>query len=132
MIKYSSELFKILSVDTRIKIIEMLKAKGPLCVNAIAKSLGVTQSAISQHLRILKSMRLVSTKRKGYWIHYSLDEDVLEDCRQKLNKICTCGCRGIICDVPIRETKGNLERYKIQLEKELRRVLGRLEEVKKI
>jgi len=132
MIKYSSELFKILSVDTRIKIIEMLKAKGPLCVNAIAKSLGVTQSAISQHLKILKSMRLVSPKRKGYWIHYSLDEDVLEDCRQKLNKICTCGCRSIICDVPVRETKNNLIRYKNQLEKELGRILGKLEEVKKI
>ena len=111
MIQYSSELFKTLSVDTRIKIIEMLKAKGPLCVNAIAKSIGVTQSAISQHLKILKSMRLVTAKRKGYWIHYCLDEDILEDCRQKLNKICTCGCRSIICDVPITETKGNLERY---------------------
>jgi len=126
MIKYSSELFKILSVDTRIKIIEMLKAKGPLCVNAIAKSLGVTQSAISQHLKILKSMRLVFTKRKGYWIHYSLNEDVLEECRQKMNKICTCGCQSIICDVPIRETKGNLEKYKIQLEKELKRVQRKL------
>jgi len=131
MIKYSSELFKILSVDTRIKIVEMLKAKGPLCVNVIAKSLGVTQSAISQHLKILKSMRLVTAKRKGYWIHYCIDEDVLEDCRKRLNKICTCGCRSIICDVPIRETKGNLEKYKIQLEKELERVQKKLEAMKK-
>jgi DNA-binding transcriptional ArsR family regulator len=90
-VKETAELFKILSVDKRIEIIELLKKK-TMNVNALARRIGVTQSAISQHLRVLKAAGLVNDERKGYWIHYSLDRQTLEKCRQRLNKICTCGC----------------------------------------
>lgn len=89
--KKAAELFKILSVDKRIEIIERLK-KGAMSVNALASALGITQSAVSQHLRILKAASLVNNVRKGYWTLYSLDADALEKCRQRLNRICTCGC----------------------------------------
>ncbi len=89
--KESAELFKILSVDKRIEIIELLK-KTPMSVNAIADVLRITQSAVSQHLRVLKSASLVKDERQGYWIYYSLNRDVLEKCRQRLNRFCTCGC----------------------------------------
>jgi len=89
--KEAAESFKVLSVDKRIEIIELLK-KGPMSVNDIAKVLGTTQSAVSQHLRVLKGAGLVSDKRQGYWIYYSLNRDVLEKCRQRLNRVCTCGC----------------------------------------
>jgi DNA-binding transcriptional ArsR family regulator len=91
--KEAAELFKILSVDKRIEIIELLK-KEPMSVNAIAEVLGVTQSAVSQHLRVLKSAWLVKDERQGYWIFYSLNREVLESCRQRLNRVCTCGCGG--------------------------------------
>ncbi len=91
--KEAAELFKILSVDKRIEIIELLK-KEPMNVNALADNLGVTQSAVSQHLRVLKAIGLVNDERQGYWIYYSLNRDVLEKCRQRLNRICTCGCLG--------------------------------------
>ena len=91
--KESADLFKILSVDKRIEIIELLK-KEPMNVNSLADNLGVTQSAVSQHLRVLKAAGLVVDKRQGYWIHYSLNKDALEKCRQRLNRICTCGCLG--------------------------------------
>jgi len=90
-VKETAELFKILSVDKRIEIIELLKKK-TMNVNALARRIGVTQSAVSQHLRILKAAGLVNDERKGYWINYSLDRQTLEKCRQRLNKICTCGC----------------------------------------
>ncbi|MBI5809643.1 MAG: winged helix-turn-helix transcriptional regulator [Deltaproteobacteria bacterium] len=91
--KEAAELFKIFCVDKRIEIIELLK-KEPLSVNAMAKALGVTQSAVSQHLRVLKGAGLVKDERRGYWIYYSLNRDALEKCRQRLNRICTCGCLG--------------------------------------
>lgn len=87
----TAELFKILSVDKRIGILELLK-KGVMSVNAIAKALAVTQSAVSQHLRVLKSAGFVNGQRRGYWIYYSLDRNTLEKCRQRLNRICVCGC----------------------------------------
>ena len=91
--KEAAELFKILSVDKRIEIIELLK-KADTSVNAMAEALGITQSAVSQHLRVLKAAGFVKDKRQGYWIYYSLNKDVLEKCRQRLNRICTCGCLG--------------------------------------
>lgn len=89
----AAELFKILSVDKRIEIVELLK-KEPMSVNALAEALKITQSAISQHLRVLKGAGLVKDERQGYWIYYSLNRDTLEKCRERLNRICTCGCLG--------------------------------------
>ncbi|MHB1325190.1 MAG: ArsR/SmtB family transcription factor [Thermoleophilia bacterium] len=89
--KESAELFKILSVDKRIEIIELLK-KEAMNVNSMAKALRITSSAVSQHLRVLKSAGLVRDERKGYWVYYSLDRDTLEKSRERLNRICTCGC----------------------------------------
>lgn len=89
--KEAAELFKMLSVDTRIEIIELLK-KEPLSVNVMAKALGITQSAVSQHLRVLKGAGLVKYERRGYWIYYFLNRDTLEKCRLRLNRICACGC----------------------------------------
>ncbi len=91
--KESAELFKLLSVDKRIEIIVLLK-KEPMSVNALADALGITQSAVSQHLRVLRSAGLVKDERQGYWIYYSLNRDTLEKCRERLNRICTCGCLG--------------------------------------
>ena len=89
--KKAAELFKILSVDKRIEIIEQLK-RGSMNVNTLAGILKISPSAASQHLRALKSAGLVEYKRKGYWIHYSINRDALEKARQRLNRICTCGC----------------------------------------
>jgi DNA-binding transcriptional ArsR family regulator len=91
--KESAALFKLLSVDKRIEIVERLK-KEPMSVNALAEALGITQSAVSQHLRVLKGAGLVKDERQGYWVYYSLNRDALEKCRQRLNRICTCGCLG--------------------------------------
>ena len=89
--KEAAELFKLLSVDKRIEIVEYLK-KGDMNVNTLAKNLGITQSAVSQHLRVLKAAGLVKNEREGYWVRYSLNREALENCRQRLNRICTCGC----------------------------------------
>ena len=89
--KEAAELFKLLSVDKRMEIIENLK-KGDMNVNTLAKNIGITQSAISQHLRVLKAAGLVKNEREGYWVHYSLNRNALEKYRQRLNRICTCGC----------------------------------------
>ena len=89
--KDAADLFKIFCVDKRIEIIEHLK-NGSMNVNSLADSLKISPSAVSQHLRVLKSVGLVINERKGYWIHYSLNRNALEKARQRLNRICTCGC----------------------------------------
>lgn len=89
--KDAAGLFKVFCVDKRIAIIEHLK-NGAMSVNSLANALKISPSAVSQHLRILKSAGLVENQRKGYFIHYSLNRDALEKAKQTLNRICTCGC----------------------------------------
>ncbi|HBA88750.1 MAG TPA: transcriptional regulator [Geobacter sp.] len=91
--KEAAEYFKLLSVDKRIDIIELLKQEA-MSVNAMAEALKISQSAVSQHLRVLKSAGLVKDERRGYWIFYMLNKEALEECRKRLNRICTCGCQG--------------------------------------
>ena len=128
-----SEIFKVLAVDTRVRIIELLKSKGPLGVNNIAELVGITPSAVSQHLKILKHAGLVRNERKGYWIPYSIDEEALESCRQVLNEVCTCGCGGI-GNFKEKELGGSstvlLQNYEKELLNELKTVQERIREIK--
>ena len=72
----AAELFKIFGDSTRLRIIFIL-CQQEMCVCDIAKQLGMTQSAISHQLKVLKEARLVSSRREGKTIFYSLcDEHV--------------------------------------------------------
>ena len=86
--------FKMLAGESRIRIIELLKRKGPVCVSDISESLGMTASAISQHLKMLKHAGLVRSERRGYWMYYDVDPVALERCNESLAHVCNCGCRG--------------------------------------
>ena len=127
-----AEIFKVLSVDTRVKIIELLKAKGPLGVKDISSNLGLSAPAISQHLKILKQAGLVRSERQGYWIPYSINEEAMEGCREILNEVCSCGCEGTGKFKEKELNKASLEalkKYEIELQKELNKVRGRVSEI---
>jgi DNA-binding transcriptional ArsR family regulator len=89
-----AELFKVLSVESRIRIIELLKQQGPLGVGELAELLKITPSAVSQHLKVLRYAGLVRAERKGYWLPYEIDPEALGQCGQLLTQVCTCGCKG--------------------------------------
>lgn len=85
------DIFKALSDPTRLKLVKLLNdcrpgicKGGPLCVNALAHNLGVTQSAVSQHLRILRQTGLVRGVRQGAFMHYGLDPEGLKRYRTAL------------------------------------------------
>lgn len=69
-----SEIFKVLGDPTRIKIIYAL-SKYDLCVCDIAETIGMTQSAVSHQLRLLRGMRLVKYRKEGKSVFYSLDDE---------------------------------------------------------
>lgn len=74
-------LFKALSDPSRLKIVHILchqSQPSGLCVNALAGMLGITQSAVSQHLRVLKNVGLVNGERQGCHVHYTMDQDALQ------------------------------------------------------
>ncbi len=132
MIIEPAEIFKVLSVETRVRIIELLKANGALGVKEISTRLGITPPAVSQHLKILKQAGLVRSERQGYWIPYSINEEAMEGCREILNEVCACGCQGTGRFKEKELSKASLEalkKYEMELQKELNIVRGRVSEI---
>lgn len=83
-----ADLFKIFGDPTRIRILSVL-ARQELCVQDIADTLSMTQSAISHQLRILKQSALVKFRRDGKTIYYSLaDDHVATIMAQGLEHVC--------------------------------------------
>jgi len=140
MCRKEAELFKVLGVESRIRIIDLLKQRGPLYVNEMAQILGVTPSAVSQHLKILRHAGLVRSQRKGFWIPYEVDQTALEQCGEVISNVCRCGCEGS-CRMPDQavgeagkskeEELAHLRRLEQELEEELKKVRSQMEKVEK-
>jgi ArsR family transcriptional regulator, arsenate/arsenite/antimonite-responsive transcriptional repressor len=71
---------KLLSVEARLRILVLLRERD-LCVGALTCRLGLSQGAVSQHLKILRDAGLVTAKRKGPYVHYRVNEDRLREWR---------------------------------------------------
>ncbi|MDR2034861.1 MAG: metalloregulator ArsR/SmtB family transcription factor [Helicobacteraceae bacterium] len=69
-----AELFKVFGDTTRVKILCAL-FQNRMCVCDIAALLGMTKSAISHQLRVLKQSKLVRFKKEGKVVYYSLADD---------------------------------------------------------
>ena len=68
-----AETFKVLGDATRVRILDALaRAEVPVC--DLAQLLGLTQSAVSHQLRLLRGMRLVKSRRAGKHIYYMADD----------------------------------------------------------
>lgn len=69
-----SELFKVFGDSTRIKILSALSG-GELCVCDVSTAVGMTSSAVSHQLKILKNAGLVTFRREGKTVFYSIADD---------------------------------------------------------
>ena len=93
----TSERLKAISDPTRLRIIQILSKRGGkdghamICVNALAARLNITQSAVSQHLKILRQAGIVRSERRGYFIHYGLNQDQLNLICRELQDIAGSG-----------------------------------------
>ncbi len=67
-------IFKALSDETRLKIVDMLSC-GELCACKILEKFNITQPTLSYHMKILMESRLVTGRKQGSWVHYKLCED---------------------------------------------------------
>lgn len=79
-------LLKVLSVGTRLRIFRFLKDRC-LCVNALAARLDVTQAAVSQHLRIMRESGLVTASKRGYFVHYRVNEGACRAWRETIDQL---------------------------------------------
>ena len=80
------KVLKALSDETRFRLLDLLLARN-LCGKALARRLGVSEAAVSQHLKILKGAGLVKGEKRGYWMHYSVQRGVLEQVTYELDRL---------------------------------------------
>jgi len=81
--------FKALADPTRLKVLELLKARGKTCCDLVSReekglcacdierAVGLSQAAVSHHMDLLRRAGLVTAEKRGRWIFYRRNEDAL-------------------------------------------------------
>ncbi len=90
MVKALAETFRALSDPTRVRIISVLSGQ-ELCVFDLSRMLGITGSAVSHQLRLLRGQRLVKYRKEGKVAYYSLDDDHIRNLMAECIKHVTVG-----------------------------------------
>ncbi len=86
-IRQTADLFRVLSDPTRVKIIYVL-SRAELCVGDLAEVVGVSDSAVSHQLRILRNMGLAEYRKEGKMTFYSLhDEHIKRILQQSIDHV---------------------------------------------
>jgi ArsR family transcriptional regulator, arsenate/arsenite/antimonite-responsive transcriptional repressor len=80
------ETIKLLADETRFNIVELLLTND-FCVGALARKIGISEAAISQHIQILRKGGLVKGEKRGYWTHYAVNTDALNQIAKQLNEL---------------------------------------------
>jgi|GEM_PF-6872649 len=86
-IKEQARILRAIGTRSRMEIIEVLK-QGPLDVGDLAERVGISQSAVSQHLKVLKGLNLVSDQRHSYFIAYSLNPGAFRQLEEMMIRVC--------------------------------------------
>ncbi len=79
----------------RLKILACLK-KGEVCVCDFTDVLGISQPAVSQHLRKLKEAGIIAERKVGTWKHYRIQENqttLMHSILASIDEAWTCGCK---------------------------------------
>lgn len=72
------QIFKALGDETRLKILIILTNRR-ICAKGLAKHIHISEAAVSQHIKVLKEAGIIVGVKKGYYIHYELQKDILLD-----------------------------------------------------
>lgn len=84
-------LFKSLSEPVRLRIMSLLLDQGELCVCELVDTLNLSQSVVSRHLAYLRNNQLVTAKREGAWIYYTINLNTVIDMSALFQFIVECG-----------------------------------------
>lgn len=73
-----TDVFKCLADDTRIRIVLLIEREQELCVCELTCAMDASQPKISRHLALLRNCGLLTDRRQGQWVHYSLHPQLPE------------------------------------------------------
>jgi len=95
--------FQALSDRTRVRILELLR-DGEKCVCELIPALGVRQSLLSFHLKTLKNAGLVTDRKEGRWVHYSIDWNGLDELQKLISVLKRPAPKSGCCEAPESES----------------------------
>ncbi len=81
-------ILKALSDETRFALIQLLLQHN-YCVGALSKQLNITESAVSQHLKVLRTAGIVKGEKRGYYTHYYVDRELLREAASSIVTLST-------------------------------------------
>ncbi len=85
-VKKTYNFLRVISDANRLKILCLLQ-KGAKCVCEIVPMVGISDKLVSHHLKKMKSIGLLTEKREGNFIRYSLDKKVIKEYKKIFNQI---------------------------------------------
>ena len=88
-LKKMADIFKVFADKNRLSIIWVLasKTKENLSVNEVAQFLGVSQPAATQHIKILKSIKLLYAQKKGPYVYYKIDSVKFREIKNQMDSL---------------------------------------------
>jgi ArsR family transcriptional regulator len=81
---------KALSDENRLQILEMLKT-GEKCACVLLDEMKITQPTLSHHMRILCDAGLVTGRKEGRWVHYSIDRNAADEALRAISSKISAG-----------------------------------------
>lgn len=81
-----TKVLKAIADETRFKILILLLQHN-YCVRALSRKLELSESAISQHLKVLREVGLLVGEKKGYFMHYDVDRNTLHELASKIEEL---------------------------------------------
>ena len=82
-----ADIFKSLGDPTRLEIIDLLTKSKNLCVGVIAEKTGMSQPAISQHLKVLKNAGILNAQKMGPEVHYTINQEKITQLKNDVNSL---------------------------------------------
>lgn len=86
------QILKALADETRLKLVKLLLTHN-FCVRALARKLKISEAAVSQHLKVLREAGLLVGEKKGYFMHYGVNRELLQTLAGALNELAALECR---------------------------------------
>lgn len=84
--KKAAVMFKAFCDENRLQILELLR-DGEKCACRLLEEMQITQPTLSHHMKILCESGVVTGRKEGKWMHYSISEDGLENVMNYLNEL---------------------------------------------
>jgi DNA-binding transcriptional ArsR family regulator len=79
-------ILKAIADETRLDLLHLLVTQD-LCGKALAGRLGISEAAVSQHIKVLRQAGLIDAEKRGYWVHYRVREEVIAPIIDDLNHL---------------------------------------------